>query len=59
MIYKSLAQQRRFNTKKPEGVDVEKSNKETNDRPLPERVGKTRLQKAKDQLKRGMIGKKR
>ena len=33
--------------------------KETSNQPLPERKGKTKMQKAEEQLKRGMAGKKR
>ena len=58
MPYKSLAQQRYFhaNREKLEKQGVNIKEWETNE-PLPERIGKTKFQKAKDKLKRGMEGK--
>lgn len=58
MPYKSLAQQRYFNSNKAklesQGVNVDEWNKSTRNKKLPERLGATKLQKAKNKLKRAM-----
>lgn len=62
MPFVSKAQQRYFNANRgkleAQGVDVEEWNKATT-KPLPERLGKTKEQKSKDKLVRGMQGKSR
>lgn len=61
MPYVSKAQRRYFHANKEklekEGVNVSEWDKATGDKPLPERLGKTKGEKAKDKLKRGMAGK--
>ena len=64
MPYKSKAQMRKFFAMEAKGElpkgKAEEWAEETKDmKHLPERKGKTRLQKAKDKLKKGMSGKKR
>lgn len=57
MPFVSKAQRRWMFTKHPDMAQRWQS--ETGDTPLPERVGKTKQQKAHAQLKRGMQGNKR
>lgn len=63
MPFKSKAQERYFNSHRAElekqGVNVDEWNASTKGKALPERLGKTRTQKAIASLKRGMAGKKR
>ena len=63
MPFRSLAQQRYFEANKAklesQGVNVSEWEKSTGDKPLPERIGKTHLQKSKEKLARGMKGKVR
>ena len=58
MPFKSRAQQRYFLAHRKElekqGVSVDEWQRETGDKRLPERLGKTRDQKSKDKLKRAM-----
>lgn len=62
-MYKSLAQQRFFHTNREtlekQGVNVAEWDKAINNQPLPERIGETRVEKAKNTLRRGMSGKSR
>lgn len=63
MPYKSIAQQRYFNSNKKklegQGVDVDEWNKSTGNKKLPERIGKTKEQQSISKLKRAMAGKKK
>ena len=58
MPFASKAQRRYLWANYPD-IAREFEEKTPKDAPLPERKGKTRLQKAKDTLRRGMQGKKR
>lgn len=56
MPFKSLAQRNFLYKNEPE--IAKKWEEETpKDEKLPDRIGKTRIQKAKDKLKKGMMGK--
>lgn len=57
MPFKSKAQRRYLYSEHPEMA--KRWEAETGNKPLPERVGKTKTQIAKAALKRGMQGKKR
>lgn len=54
MPFKSQAQRKFLYSQHP---DIAKRwEAETPKKPLPKRIGKTRVQKSKDKLKRGMMG---
>jgi hypothetical protein len=62
-MFKSKAQQRYFEANRAklesQGVNVSEWEKSSKGKSLPERIGKTKEQKAKSKLSRGMSGKKR